>query len=106
MNFGLPPDIIDKIRVTLAQFTAIDEAVVYGSRAKGTAKPGSDIDLALKGAGLDVHTLNQISLALDDLLLPWTFDVSIYEAIDNTDLRLHIERVGKTLYLDSSKNGG
>ena len=43
----LPPASAQKIRATFATFPHIEKAVLFGSRAKGTAKPGSDIDLAL-----------------------------------------------------------
>jgi len=71
---------------------------LYGSRAKGNYKPGSDIDLTLKGIGLDLKLINKISIELDDLLLPYTFDLSIYNAIDDPALIEHIERVGTTFF--------
>ena len=69
-----------------------------GSRAKGTYRPGSDIDLTLKGAGLNLKILNRISNELDELLLPYSFDVSIYSQIENRDLIDHIQRVGVVIY--------
>ncbi len=57
----------------------LEEAILYGSRAKDTYKPGSDIDLTLKGQELDISVMNKISIKLDDLLLPYTFDLSIYK---------------------------
>ena len=71
---------------------------MYGSRAKGNYKPGSDIDLTLKGKELNLKLLNKISLELDDLLLPYTFDLSIYHHIKQPDLIDHIVRVGKVFY--------
>jgi predicted nucleotidyltransferase len=68
------------------------------SRAKGNFKPGSDIDMVLKGTKIDLHLLNKISLELDDLLLPYIFDVSIYHQISNPDLIAHISLFGKTFY--------
>ncbi|WP_197904747.1 nucleotidyltransferase domain-containing protein [Desulfosarcina alkanivorans] len=56
---------------------------MYGSRAKGNFKPGSDIDLTLKVNRLNLHLLNKISLELDDLLLPYTVDLSIYTISNN-----------------------
>lgn len=81
----------------------VDEAILYGSRAKGDYKPGSDIDLALKGEKLDLKELNRIALALDDLFLPYTFDLSIYHRIDNPDLLEHIARVGRIFYRKSKQ---
>ena len=58
-------------------FDEVEEAILYGSRAKGNFKPGSDIDIVLRGEKLNLHVLNKISLDLDDLFLPYTFDISI-----------------------------
>ncbi len=98
MKFGLKEDIIEKIQNIFCAFPEVDEAVLYGSRAKEDCKPGSDIDLTLKGDGLTLSLLNKISLRLDDLLLPYTFDLSLYRHIDNPDLIDHINRVGVSFY--------
>ncbi|MBW2701435.1 MAG: nucleotidyltransferase domain-containing protein [Deltaproteobacteria bacterium] len=98
MTFGLSQNTIDKIRGVFARFPAIDKAVLYGSRAKGNHKVGSDIDLTLHGSALDPDQRSQIALALDDLLLPYTIDLSIFTEIDNAELRAHIERVGLVFY--------
>lgn len=81
----------------LSRFPAIDTATLYGSRALGRYRAGSDIDLTLLGS-IDLPTLNQIEIALDDLLLPYEIDLSVFEQIDNPALREHIERAGKTFY--------
>jgi predicted nucleotidyltransferase len=97
-DFGLPPADMKKILSVFAQYTAIEEVVLYGSRAKGNYRPGSDIDLTLKGAELNLRILNRISAELDDLLLPYYFDMSIITQIENKDLIDHIQRVGVTIY--------
>jgi uncharacterized protein len=74
------------------------EAVrVFGSRAKGTHAPQSDVDLALWG---DVPTLEAEAIAaeLDELPLPYRYDVRAFEAITLEPLREHIERVGVPIY--------
>ena len=76
----------------------LSEVVLYGSRAMGNYRPGSDIDLTLKGEGLDLKTLNKISNDLDDLLLPYCFDLSIFNHIENQNLLGHIQRVGTVIY--------
>jgi len=98
IRFGLCRETIEKINCAFQTFDEIDAAVLYGSRAKGNFKPGSDIDLVLKGKRIDLHLLNKISLALDDLMLPYTFDLSIYHQINTPDLIDHIIRVGKMFY--------
>ena len=104
MKYGLRKDIIEKINTVFADFNLVDEVVIYGSRAKGNFKNGSDIDLSLKGDKLSLKELNKISNVLDDLLLPYTFDLSIYHNIDNPDLSEHISRVGKLFYSTDKKD--
>jgi predicted nucleotidyltransferase len=82
----------------------VEEAILYGSRAMGNFRPGSDIDLTVKGQGLDLEMLNKISLALDELLLPYTFDISLFHQIKNQDLIDHIKRVGVVFCLPPRKS--
>ncbi len=98
MKFGLKQTTIDAINSVFNSFTEVDEAILYGSRAKGNYKNGSDIDITLKGKNLNINTLNKISLVIDDLLLPYTLDLSILKQIKNPDLIAHIERVGIVFY--------
>jgi len=95
---GLDKETERKIRAVLASFGEIDKAVLYGSRAKGNYKKGSDIDLALFGENLTLKTIYKVHDALDELYLPYTFDLSIYEKIQNRDLKEHIGRVGKVFF--------
>jgi predicted nucleotidyltransferase len=98
MKYGLSEKNVLKIIDVLEQFPAVEKAVVYGSRAKGNFKAFSDIDVTLKGNDIDLQLLSRIVLKLDDLLLPYKFDVSIYNHISNVDLLDHIDRVGETFY--------
>lgn len=100
--FGLSPATLQKIRNTLARHPHVERAVVYGSRAKGNYKPGSDIDLTLfpdPGAAIDHRELGDIADEIDDLLLPYMVDLSVFDHIDNAALREHIQRVGRVLYM-------
>ncbi len=96
--FGLSPDIIEQIRAALINHPEIEQAIIYGSRAKGNYKPGSDIDLTLKGPQLTLPILLQLETELDDILLPYKFDLSIYHHIQNAALLEHINRVGEVFY--------
>jgi len=98
MDWGLKSSDIEKITGIFSNHPSIEEALLYGSRAKGNYKPGSDIDITLKGNDIDLQELNTISLELDDLLLPYTFDLSIYSHINNQDLLAHIRRVSRSFY--------
>ncbi|MBS3936197.1 MAG: nucleotidyltransferase domain-containing protein, partial [Sulfuritalea sp.] len=77
---------------------AVEKAVIYGSRAKGNHRPGSDIDLTLFGAGLDLDMLGQIAARLDESPIPYRVDLSLFSQIDHAGLREHIERVGRVFY--------
>ena len=86
-----PPYVLKESTITAIQSTfkrhpEIEQALLYGSRAKGTHRNGSDIDLTLLGDELTYSLLNRIETEIDDLLLPYTFDLSLYSHIDNADL--------------------
>jgi uncharacterized protein len=98
MRYGLSEQTIEMICGVFANHLAIDKAVLYGSRAKGNFKQGSDIDLSLHGAGISLKELGDIDLELDDLLLPYTIDLLIFDNLDHTGLREHIERIGVVFY--------
>ncbi len=98
MKFGLSKDTIQHIHQVFAGFIQIEKVVLYGSRAKGTFRTGSDIDLTLKGPSIDLQTMFAISTQLDELNLPYEFDLSIYDHIDNLDFIDHIKRVGIEFY--------
>ena len=102
IEYGLSQKIIKEINTVFRKFEEVEKAVLYGSRAKGNYKPGSDIDITLKGEKLNLQLLNKIDIDLDDLLLPYMFDISIYDHISNNDLRDHIQRVGKVFYKKNS----
>jgi predicted nucleotidyltransferase len=94
---GLPLHAVSKMRAVFAAHPSVDRAVLFGSRAKGNYKNGSDIDLALFGP-LDHSEMGAIAWELDDLLLPWEIDLLLYDKIENADLREHIDRVGRLFY--------
>ena len=96
---GLPEPVIQKIRAVFVRYPQVEKAVLYGSRAKGTYKNGSDIDLTLRGgADLTLNVLYKIANDLDDLFLPYTIDLSIFHDISDPDVIEHIQRVGVIVY--------
>lgn len=95
---GLTQAEIKWIKDVIASHPEVEKAILYGSRAKGNYKPASDIDIALVGEKLNLTIQQQIETDLDDLMLPFKIDVSIYHHISNPDLLEHIRRVGKVLY--------
>ena len=98
MEFGLSDKTCATIRHILGQYPQVEKAVLYGSRAKGNYKNGSDIDLTLTGATLDHRLLFSVANALDDSDIPYTVDLSVLDRIENQALREHIERVGLVFY--------
>ncbi len=95
---GLKDTEIAAIQRVFKMHPKITKVILYGSRAKGNYRPGSDIDLTLQGEGLEYVDLVAIDNELDDLLLPYTIDLSIQQQIENPDLIEHIERVGLEFY--------
>jgi len=98
MPYGLTSETIERLQRIFSHYGQISEVILYGSRAKGTYTEGSDIDLTLKGEDIDFSTLQQIMDEIDNLLLPWLFDLSIYSKLDNKDILEHIDRVGISMY--------
>lgn len=99
MKYGLSEQTIEQIHAVLRRHPQVQRAVLYGSRAKGCAKPGSDIDLTLVGADdLTLDVLYRISWELEELPLPYTFDLSLFHQIDDPELVEHIRRVGVVFY--------
>jgi predicted nucleotidyltransferase len=110
LEHGLSEQTVAKIRRVLAAFPQVERAVLFGSRAKRTHKPGSDIDLALAGRDLDWRVLGRIDDALDDLLLPYSFSLIVSDSKTDADVAAHIARVGVPLYeqapQEASTGGG
>lgn len=81
------------------QFEEINEIILFGSRAMGNFKRGSDVDLALKGERVTKSIVHQVDDYLNEQsLMPYFFDVLDYKEIKNTALKNHIDTEGKTLY--------
>lgn len=98
-RFGLKETVIQQICDVFARYPQVDKAILYGSRAKGNYKHGSDIDLTLNDdENLSDKALCKIMNELDDLLLPYTIDLSILRNINDQDVIEHISRVGITFY--------
>jgi predicted nucleotidyltransferase len=91
---GLPQSVVNKICTVFARYPAIEQVILYGSRAKGTQHKGSDIDLTLVGKSVTEAQMLALETQLDDLLLPYKIDLCRFEAIQNPELVEHINRVG------------
>lgn len=98
MSFGLSEKTVSSICAILGQHPEIDRAIIYGSRAKGNYRSGSDIDLTLVGADLSYDDLLQIMRELDESPIPYKVDLSILHYIEDAFVRDHIERRGQLFY--------
>ena len=98
MDCGLTLDDLNKLTSLFAKNEHIERVVLYGSRAKGTFKPFSDVDITLFGNAITHQDLSQLLFDVDDLLLPYQFDISIFNMLKNSDLIEHINRVGIEIY--------
>ena len=93
-SYGLPTEALDQILQLLEGESAVEGVILYGSRALGRQRPGSDLDLCLVAPSLGLGELLQLHARLDDLLLPWSIDLQLHHQIDHPALLEHIERVG------------
>jgi len=94
-RFGLSDQQLNLIKETVAQFNEIDSAIIFGSRAMGNYKPGSDVDIAIKGREIHPDIVTALSTRLnEELPLPHFFDVVHYNTLDNEALIRHIDEEG------------
>lgn len=99
MNFGFLQRDIDNMTTAFMQYPEIEEVILFGSRARGNYKSGSDVDLAIKGKKVTHSIISAISFILnEEYTLPYYFDVIQYKKITEPKLVEHIDRVGKVIY--------
>lgn len=99
MNLGLSEFDMEYIIDTIKKFDEIDKAIVFGSRAKGNFKPGSDIDIAIYGEKITFDILSRLHSSLEDESpMPYLFDIVDFTHSNNKELKEHIERAGKVIY--------
>lgn len=95
MMFGLTEKEIKLIKTVFRRHPEVIEVKIYGSRAMGSQRPNSDIDIAVWGK-IDIRLIGKIIRELDELPLPYSFDVTDYASVDHTPLKQHIDEFGKT----------
>ncbi|HUI06089.1 MAG TPA: nucleotidyltransferase domain-containing protein [Verrucomicrobiae bacterium] len=101
-QFGLTDTEQELIRGVLRRHTEVTEARIFGSRAMDRFQPNSDVDLVLWGP-IPLSMLATIAGELDELPLPYLFDVQVYDAIRHQPLREHIDRVAQRFYTRSGE---
>ncbi len=98
MPYGLKDKTLKDLATVFSHYREVETAILYGSRAKGTYKPTSDIDITLTGNRLQLSLKYKIAQELDDLFLPYTIDLSLFEKINNSNIKKEIETYGKIIY--------
>jgi len=99
MTLGLTDRDRKHIESALLKFPEIEKAIIFGSRAMGNSKKGSDVDLAIVGKNIiAVTALRLRTLLNEELPLPYFFDVVRYETIANDNLKRHIDEYGVVLF--------
>ncbi len=105
MKYGLSESVTQKICGVFSRYPQVDKVILYGSRAKGNHRNGSDIDLTICNNGdMTLHLLFRILDDLDGLLLPYTIDLSILNDINDPDVLEHIRRVGTPFYVRAQEH--
>lgn len=97
-RFGLSLKAWGDLAVIFKNFPTIERVVLFGSRAKGTHKPGSDVDLVIDGAEVNTSTLLRLQSALENSDLPYFFDVLQLKKVDSLELLEHIREFGVVIY--------
>ena len=97
--FGLIDRDIEYIVKAMKKFDEIEKAIVFGSRAMGNYKKGSDVDIAIIGEDITSSTVYGLDDYLNEVYpLPYFFDVLQYSSITNDNLKKHIDNEGKIIY--------
>lgn len=96
-QYGLPLAAIEKLRAVFKAHPKVKSVLLYGSRAKGNYRTGSDIDLCIENE-ITLDELLKIDSEIDDLLLPWSVDLSLYQKIENPQLQESIKKTGVLFY--------
>ena len=100
-QYGIQSNSWVKVLKIFQTHESIEQVVLFGSRAKDNYQNSSDIDLCLFG-DLSLQDIYQIYDQIDDLMLPYKFDLLVYSKITNPELKEHINRVGINIYTTST----
>lgn len=98
MKYGLDDKYFNALISVFPRHPEVESVILYGSRAKGNYKPFSDIDITLKGSNLTHQHLGQIFTEIDDLLLPYFLDISIYNKLTDKGFIEAIDKTGVEIY--------
>jgi predicted nucleotidyltransferase len=106
LSHGLPERTVDTLAALFRKYAGIQKVILYGSRAAGTQREASDIDISLlTDASFTHQNLIRLYGDLSDSDIPYEVDVSIYDTLNNPDLKKHIRDVGKVLFARDCTGG-
>jgi len=99
MKYGLTQEDLHQIMDVIQQFPHVESACIFGSRAKGNFKPGSDVDIAISGESIGPEVVTSLASILnEETLLPYYFDIVHIQSLTDSSLKKHIDRVGQWFY--------
>jgi predicted nucleotidyltransferase len=99
MSFGLLDTDIKFICSSLSQFEEIEKTALFGSRAKGNSKRGSDVDIAIWENKINFATISKLHAILEDYSpMPYLFDIVDYTHLSHKDIKEYINKVGIIIY--------
>lgn len=96
-SFGLSDRDMKTLRDIFKKYPDVKNVFVFGSRAKGTYKQGSDIDLAIMNEGITDTYIRKMKSDFEDSSLPYIVDLVNYPTLKHPELKHHIDRVGVPL---------
>ena len=96
--YGLTDKSYHELLQILASIPEIEEALIFGSRARGDYWRASDVDLSIKGKDFDRHTLARLNDKLYNSHIPLFFDTHLYANIQHPQFKASVDRDGKVLY--------
>ena len=102
MNYGIKDDYWKRLETVFVSHKNIEKVILYGSRAKEINRPYSDVDIILVGENIENREFCNILNEIDDLLLPFIFDISVYHSIKDSNLIESINRTGVIIYENNS----
>ena len=99
MMFGLSDRTLKMTVEAISQFTSINRASIFGSRAMGNYKRGSDIDIVIWGENITFALVDELHTMLNEKLpIPYYYDVICYDLTDNEAIKSHIDEFGKEIF--------
>ncbi len=107
MKYGLSNEQLNEIIEIISSYNEIEKAFIFGSRAIDTYKEASDVDIAICGEAVNMHTAGKLKDHLEDeTYLPFFFDIISYNSITNENLKQHIQNKGKVIFQRNKEEWG